>query len=154
MHPALEHQASVTRRQFFGRSACGLGTAALASLLGQGVSLAGDSSSAKVVGGLPTLPHFAPKAKRVIYLFQNGGPTHVDLYDYKPKLTEWKGKEIPPEIRGGKRLSTMTSGQTEKPALPEITKFAQHGESGAWVSDFLPNIASIADDLCFVKSMY
>jgi hypothetical protein len=154
MNPAHEHRAFVTRRQFFGRSACGLGTAALASLLGQGNGMAADASTAKVVGGLPALPHFAPKAKRVIYLFQNGGPTHVDLYDYKPKLTEWRGKEIPPEIRGGKRLSTMTSGQTAKPALPEITKFSQHGKSGAWVSDFLPNIAGIADDLCFVKSMH
>jgi hypothetical protein len=90
----------------------------------------------------------------VIYLFQNGAPSHVDLFDYKPMLTEWRGKEIPPEVQGGKRLSTMTSGQTSKPCLPEITKFAQHGESGAWVSDFLPRTAAIADDLCFVKSLH
>src|SRR4051794_35651545 len=105
MNPQHEHRALETRRQFFGRSACGLGTAALASLLGQASGLGAEASAVKVVGGLPALPHFAPKAKRVIYLFQNGGPTHVDLYDYKPKLTEWKGKELPPEIRGGKRLS-------------------------------------------------
>jgi hypothetical protein len=155
MNPLLERQALLTRRQFFGRSVAGVGTAALATLIG------GDSLRAAVggpamtrFGGLPSLPHFAPKAKRVIYLFQNGAPTHVDLFDYKPMLTKWRGKEIPPEIRAGQRLSTMTAGQTDKPCLPEISKFAQHGESGAWVSDFMPHTASIADDLCFVKSMH
>ena len=151
MDPACEHQACVTRRQFFGTSALGIGAAALASLLN---SEALGADAPKRFGGLPDLPHFAPKAKRVIYLLQNGAPSHVDLFDYKPKLKEWHGKEIPPEIRKGKRLSTMTSGQTAKPVLAEITKFAQHGKSGAWVSDFLPKTAGIADDLCFVKSMY
>jgi hypothetical protein len=86
-------------------------------------------------------------------MFQNGAPSHVDLFDYKPKLREWHGKEIPPEIQGGRRLSTMTSGQKAKPVLGEITNFAQHGTSGAWVSDFLPRIAEISDELCFIKSM-
>jgi hypothetical protein len=99
-------------------------------------------------------PHFAPRAKRVIYLFQNGAPTHVDLFDYKPMLTKWRGKQIPDSVVGGKRFSTMTSGQTVRPCLPEITKFAQHGKSGAWVSDFMPHTAGIADDLCFIKSMH
>jgi len=148
MNPLIERQTLLTRRQFFGRSVLGLGTAALATLLRQ------DMSAAPAVDGLPGLPHFAPKAKRVIYLFQNGAPSHVDLFDYKPKLTEWRGKQIPAEVQGGRRLSTMTSGQTARPCLPEITKFAQHGQSGAWVSDFLPHTAAIADDLCFVKSMY
>src|SRR5207253_159256 len=106
------------------------------------------------VGGLPSLPHFAPKAKRVIYLLQNGAPTHVDLYDYKPMLAQWRGREIPASVLGGRRFSTMTSGQTSKPALPNITRFARHGQSGAWVCDFLPQIASIADELCFIKSMH
>src|SRR5205814_8597539 len=109
---------------------------------------------AHAIGALPGLPHFAPKAKRVIYMFQNGAPSHVDLFDYKPKLKEWHGKEIPPEIQGGKRLSTMTGLQKAKPVLSEITKFAQHGKSGAWVSDFLPHTASMADELCFIKSMH
>jgi hypothetical protein len=147
MDPQQLRNALFTRRQFFGRSAAGIGMAALASLLDR--DLRGAS-----VGGLPGLPHFAPKAKRVIYLFQNGAPSHVDLFDYKPKMEAWRGKEIPPEVRGGRRLSTMTSGQTAKPVLPAITKFAQHGKSGAWVCDFLPETASIADDLCFIKSLH
>ncbi|HWA96866.1 MAG TPA: DUF1501 domain-containing protein, partial [Pirellulales bacterium] len=149
MNPVVEAQLSLTRRQFFGRTATGLGAAALATLLTDS-----SASAATRVGGLGDLPHFAAKAKRVIYLFQNGAPSHVDLFDYKPKLTEWRGREIPPEIQAGQRLSTMTSGQTSKPVLPEITKFARHGNSGAWVSDFLPRTAAIADDLCFVKSMH
>ncbi|MFN4259990.1 MAG: DUF1501 domain-containing protein [Gemmataceae bacterium] len=149
MNPLLQRQALFTRRQFFGRSVLGLGTAALATLLRQD-GMAATSNQKE----MPGLPHFAAKAKRVIYLFQNGAPTHVDLFDYKPKLTAWHGKEIPPEIQGGRRLSTMTSGQTSKPCLPNITKFAQHGQSGAWVCDFLPRTAALADDLCFIKSMH
>ena len=150
MHPITQHRATLTRRHFFGRTATGIGTAALASLLAR------DSHAAdhKRVGGLPRLPHFAAKAKRVIYLFQNGAPTHVDLFDYKPELTRQKGKQIPDSVVKGARFSTMTGGQTVRPCLPEITTFAQHGQSGAWVSDFLPRTAAVADDLCFVKSMF
>jgi hypothetical protein len=126
----------------------GLGGAALASLLQEdGLALPADPAA-------PRLPHFAPKAKRVIYLLQNGAPSHVDLFDYKPKLKEWHGKQIPDEVVGGKRFSTMTGGQTARPVLSEITHFAQHGQSGAWVSDFLPRIASISDDVCFIKSLH
>lgn len=149
MDPLTERRALMTRRQLFGRTALGLGTAALASLLGKDAA----AQTPRRVGGLPGLPHFAPKAKRVIYLLQNGAPSHVDLYDYKPMLTTWRGREIPAEILGSRRFSTMTSGQTSKPALPNITRFARHGQSGAWVCDFLPRIAGIADDLCFIKSM-
>jgi len=155
MDPILEGKLLHTRRQFFGRSVMGLGTAALASLLNRdtlAAALAG--AGRKGVPGLPHLPHFAPKAKRVIYLFQNGAPSHVDLFDYKPMLRQWHGRQIPDELTGGKRFSTMTGTQTERPVLGEITKFAQHGKSGAWVSSFLPKMAEIADDLCFVKSMY
>jgi hypothetical protein len=150
MHPTDERALLLSRRHFFGRTATGIGTAALASLL------ASDSQAAagKRVGGLPGLPHFAPKAKRVIYLFQNGAPTHVDLFDYKPELTKRKGEQIPDSIVKGARFSTMTGGQTVRPCLPEITKFAQHGQSGAWISDFLPHTAKIADECCFVKSMH
>src|SRR5438093_2431125 len=150
MNPLLDHRALMTRRQLFGRTALGLGTAALATLL-QRDGFAGQPGR---IGGLPGVPHFAPKAKRVIYLLQNGAPSHVDLYDYKPMLTTWRGRELPDEILRGRRFSTMTSGQTSKPALPNITRFARHGQSGAWVCDFLPNIASIADDVCFIKSMH
>ena len=150
MMPYTEYQANVTRRHFFGRSAAGIGTAALAALLAKDASAA----ERKRVGGLPGLPHSAAKAKRVIYLFQNGAPTHVDLFDYKPELTKQKGKQIPDSVVKGARFSTMTGGQTVRPCLPEITKFARHGQSGAWVSDFLPHTAGVADDLCFVKSMF
>jgi hypothetical protein len=156
MNPLLEHRAFLTRRQFFGRGALGLGTAALASLLNRdafGAAPIRNPQSA-IRNGLPDLPHFAPKAKRVIYLFQNGAPSHVDLFDYKPKLKEWHGKQIPDEVVGGRRFSTMTGNQTERPVLGEITHFKQHGQSGAWVSDFLPRTAGIADDLCFIKSMH
>jgi len=163
MHPfplpenARTLQAMQTRRQFFGRSATGIGTAALASLLSgdaSTASAAGTATRQVTAGGLPGLPHHVAKAKRVIYLFQNGAPSHVDLFDYKPQLRRWHGRQIPPEVQGGKRLSTMTSGQTDKPVLSEITEFQRHGESGATVSSFLPRTAAIADDLCFIKSMH
>src|SRR5438046_4653545 len=148
MNPLTDNRRHITRRALLGRTATGIGTAALAYLLAGSseFALAGSPSPSTAPLGLP---HFAPKAKRVIYMFQNGAPSHVDLFDYKPKLREWHGKEIPPEVRGGARLSSMTSGQKSKPVLSEITKFAQHGKSGAWVSDFLPQTASIPDDLCF-----
>jgi hypothetical protein len=150
MQPTDERALLLSRRHFFGRTATGLGTAALASLLARD----GFGAEKKRVGGLAGLPHFAPKAKRVIYLFQNGAPTHVDLFDYKPELTRRKGEQIPDSVVKGARFSTMTSGQTVRPCLPEITKFARHGQSGAWVCDFLPHTAKIADDCCFVKSMF
>ena len=136
----------LTRRALFGRGAAGLGLAALGSLLQQD----GAAAAAPRAAG----PHFPAKAKRVIYLLQNGAPTHVDLYDYKPKLKEMMGQEIPPSVQGGQRLSTMTQGQKSKPLLPAITEFKQYGPGGAWVSSFMPHIASIADRACFVKSMH
>jgi|SRR5579883_1112732 len=157
MHPTDERALLLSRRHFFDRTATGIGAAALATLLAN-EGFAGEprpqGRGLKRIGGLAGLPHFAAKAKRVIYLFQNGAPTHVDLFDYKPELTKQRGKQIPDSIVGGARFSTMTSGQTVRPCLPEITKFKQHGQSGAWVSDFLPHTAEIADELCFVKSMY
>ena len=138
--------AQFTRRSLFGQSAMGLGSAALASLFGQQSQGEGISGNG--------LPHHTPKAKNVIYLFQNGGPSHVDLFDYKPELSRLKGEQIPESIVGKARFSTMTSGQTARPCLPEISKFAQHGQSGATVSDFMANTAKIADDLCFIKSMH
>ena len=150
MHPANERALLLSRRHFFGRSATGIGTAALASLLARDAPAADRPR----VGGLKHLPHFAAKAKRVIYLFQNGAPTHVDLFDHKPELAKRKGQQIPDSVVNGARFSTMTGGQAVRPCLPAITTFARHGESGAWVSDFLPRTAAIADDLCFVKSMH
>src|SRR2546421_4114189 len=151
MNPLTDNRRHITRRALLGRSGTGIGPAALAYLLGN-ESLFGAGGAMPTT--LPGLPNFPPKAKRVIYLFQNGAPSHVDLFDYKPKLKEWHGKEIPAEVQMGARLSTMTSGQKSKPVLSEITKFSQHGKSRAWVSDFLPQTAAISDALCFIKSMH
>jgi hypothetical protein len=151
MHPHIEHQLQLTRRQFFGRSSIGIGTAALATLLGEDLR---GAAKEKTTGGLPGLPHFAPKAKRIIYLMQGGAPSHVDLFDYKPQLAKRRGQELPPSVSMGQRLTTMTAGQKKKPVLPGITGFKQYGKSGAWLCDFLPHTGSIADELCFIKSMH
>jgi hypothetical protein len=145
MDPVTQYHANQTRRQFFGRSATGIGTAALASLLNQ---------DAEGGIGKPNLPHFIPKANRVIYLFMNGAPTHVDLFDYKPKLKELHGKPVPQEYIGGKRFSTMTGNPKGKLMLSPVEPFKQHGESGAWVSNLMPHTARVADELCFIKSMH
>ncbi len=149
MNPATEAHLNLTRRALFGKSALGLGSAALGSLFTK------EGFAAQLPApGAPKLPHFAPKAKRVIYLLQNGAPSHVDLFDWKPALKKWHGTQIPDSIVGGKRFSTMTGGQTDRPVLSEITHFSRHGHSGATVSDFMPHTAAIADELCFIKSMH
>jgi hypothetical protein len=156
MHPLRERERHVTRREFFGRGACGLGTAALATLLARD-GLADDAPRAGPAGrfgGLPGLPHFAPKAKRVIYLFQNGAPTHVELFDWKPRLREMHGRPVPESYFAGRRFSTMTGSPQGKLLLAPVEPFHRHGRSGAWVSNFLPHTAGIVDDLCFVKSMH
>ncbi len=138
MHPKLEHQSALTRRQFFGRAATGIGAAALASLVQQ----AGAS------------PHFAPKAKRVIYLFQHGGPSQLDLFDHKPGLRALHGTELPASVRGTQRLTGMTSGQKSLPVTASVFNFKQHGQSGAWVSELMPHTAGVVDELCFIRSMH
>ena len=147
-HPLDANALHVTRREFFGRSATGIGTVALGSLLAR------DGHAAVTTGQLAGLPHFAPKAKRVIYLFQNGGPTHVDMFDYKPRLEALHGQPVPEEYIGGKRFSTMTGSADGKLILAPLEPFAQYGTSGAWVSDLMPHTAGIVDDLCFIKSMH
>src|SRR5262249_56925833 len=130
------------RRAFLGRSALGL--AALATLFH-------EEGRAAAEDGLPGLPHFAPKAKRVIYLFQSGAPSQMDLFDHKPKLTEKRGEELPESVRRGQRLTGMTSRQESFPVAPSRFRFARHGDSGAWVSALLPHTARLVDELCFVK---
>lgn len=140
----------LSRRQLLHQTSLGMGAAALAGLLTGGSSaLAADE---KVAGGLAGLPHHLAKAKRVIYLMQSGAPSHVDLFDYKPMLEKMRGEEIPESIHKSQKLSTMTQGQ-KKPCLPSRAPMRQHGASGAWLSDFLPHTAKIADEVCFVKSM-
>jgi hypothetical protein len=150
MNPWLTYQRHLTRRQFFARSACGLGTAALASLFTRD----GLARFPQRVGGLPTLPHFAARAKRVIYLFMNGAPTHVDLFDYKPRIQALHGQPVPESYLRGLRFSTMTGDPRGKLMLAPVEPFRRHGQSGAWVSNFLPHTAQIVDDLCFIKSMH
>jgi hypothetical protein len=137
--PIRDAQLAMNRRHFFGRSATGIGVAALAGLL----SREGGAAS-----------HHPARAKRVIYLFQNGGPTHVDLFDYKPRLTQLHGQPVPAEYLGGKRFSTMTGDPTGKLMLQPVEPFRQYGQSGAWVSALMPHIGGVADDLCFVKSLH
>jgi hypothetical protein len=151
MNPIHEHMQAMTRRHFFGRSALGLGAAALASLLPQRAAAAHATSP---TGGLPGLPHFAPKAKRAIYLFMNGGPSQMDLLDYKPRMNDLFDKDLPDSIRKGQRLTTMTSGQARFPVAPSKYKFSQHGKSGAWVSELLPWTAKVVDDLAIIRTVW
>ena len=148
MNPLTDAQRQFTRREFFGKAAAGVGGVALASLLDP--KLLGSRTNAPAISGLP---HFAPKAKRVIYLLQNGAPSHVDLFDYKPKLKEMQGQPVPPSILGDKRFSSMTNTKA-KLLLPNITEFKQYGQNGKWMGNFLPKMTEIVDDLCFIKSMY
>jgi hypothetical protein len=145
-----ENPLTMTRRQFFGKSAKGLGGVALASLLNE--NLFASQSSA---GGLPGFPNFAPKAKRVIYLFQSGGPSQIDMFDYKPNLNEVHGQEVPDSVFNGQRLTGMTAGQTSFPVARSIYNFEQVGQSGNWLNtDLMPHLAKVADELCIIKSMH
>src|SRR5215468_4064086 len=148
MNPALLE----TRRQFFARGKNVLGYAALASLLGPSARL--WSAQEQRPNRLASLPHFPGKVRNVIYLHMVGGPSQMDLYDYKPVLKDWYDKDLPDSVRMGQRLTTMTSGQARFPIAPSKYKFAQHGKSGMWVSELLPWTAKMVDDMCFVRSMY
>ena len=143
-----ETNLSLTRRQLFSRSASGLGVAALANLLTE------DLGATSGPAGLPGLPHFAPRAKRVIYLFQSGGPSQMDLFDPKPDLLERQGTELPDSIRGSQRLTGMTAAQTSFPVAPSKFSFAKHAASGQEFSELVPHIASIADKIAVVRSMH
>ncbi len=145
-----ENPLTMTRRQFFGKSAKGLGGVALASLLNENLF-----SAQSPVGGLPGFPNFAPKAKRVIYLFQSGGPSQIDMFDYKPNLNEVHGQEVPDSVFNGQRLTGMTAGQTSFPVARSIYNFEQVGQSGNWLNtDLMPHLAKVADELCIIKSMH
>ncbi len=143
----------LNRRHFLSRSSLGIGSLALGSLLGCG-SRTESSIAAGAPLGILDKTHLPGKAKRVIYLFQSGGPSQIDLFDYKPLLTKMHGEELPASVRMGQRLTGMTSSQKTKPLTSSIYAFKQHGQSGAWISDLMPHTAKIADDLCFVKTMY
>ena len=150
MNPLERHWSDVTRRHFFAKGALGLGAAALASLWPSAAQAAAAPSR---TGGLPQLPHFAPRAKRAIYLFMSGAPSQIDMFDHKPKMGGLFDTDLPESIRMGQRLTTMTSGQTRFPIAPSIYKFKQHGQNGAWVSELMPHTAKMVDDIAIVKTL-
>jgi hypothetical protein len=143
MDPRIELQSTLSRRQFFSRSRFALGTTAAGLLIGSGS-----------VAGLPELPHHRPRANRIIFLFQSGGPSQHDLFDYKPRLDEFHGTELPESVRKGQRLTEFTSDQKRKPVAASKYRFEQHGECGAWMSELLPHTARLVDDLCIIKTVH
>ncbi|HLU47632.1 MAG TPA: DUF1501 domain-containing protein, partial [Planctomycetota bacterium] len=148
-HPKAEHDLAITRRQLFGRAALGVGTAALASLLGRDLIAAGADPR--------TGTHHAPRAKRVIYLFMSGGPSHHDLWDYKPKLNDLFGKQLPEHVRDGQRITGMTSNQSNGlPIAPSKYKFehCENHDRGIWVSELLPHTAKVVKNLCVIHSVF
>ena len=146
MTAAHAARLALTRRHFFGRTAAGVGPVALASLLNDRLFAADPAAAAPF--------HFAPKAKRVIWLFMSGGPSHIDLFDYKPRLKELNGSELPASVRMGQRITGMTSGQKSLPCAAPVFEFARHGNAGTWFSELLPFTARLADDICVVKSLH
>ncbi|MBS0206035.1 MAG: DUF1501 domain-containing protein [Planctomycetes bacterium] len=153
MNPLLELHQQQNRRQFFGSTGLRLGGVAMASLLG-GTSARPAVAAELMNPPLPGLPHFAPKAKSVIYLHMNGGPSQIDLWDYKPVLADNFDKELPESIRKGQRITTMTSGQARLPVAPSKFKFAQQGKCGTWVSELLPHTGKLVDDIAVIKSVH
>ena len=151
MNPLLTHSEAVTRRYFLGQcTGVSLGAMALEGLL---QSTAASEPERNAVGGLTGLPHFAAKAKRVIFLTQSGGPSQIELFDEKPDLAKWAGKELPDSVRQGQRLTAMTANQKQL-ILPSRTQFLRHGQSGASVGEWLPHLGKVADDICIIKSMH
>lgn len=152
MNPAQERIRHITRRHFFAQGSHAVGWAALASLLGRDGLSFGKTAGAAEPSRLPG-PHFPGKAKHVIYLHMVGGPSQLDLYDYKPVMNDWYDKDLPDSVRMGQRLTTMTSGQARFPIAPSMFKFQQHGQCGMWVSELLPHMAKMVDQICFIRSM-
>ena len=154
MDPRYEHFLLQNRRQFFSRAATGIGGMALASLLNPRL-LADDADATDVhFSGAMKRPHHKPTAKRIIYLFMAGAPSQIDTFDYKPTLNNMFNVDLPESVRMGQRLTTMTSKQSRFPLAPSIFKFNQYGQQGAWISDLLPHTASVADDLCIIKTIH
>ncbi|HND54863.1 MAG TPA: DUF1501 domain-containing protein, partial [Pirellulaceae bacterium] len=137
---------ALNRRVFLRASAGGLGLAALSEL--------SASAAPRAHVALPGMPTHPPKAKRIIYLYQSGAPSQMDLFDWKPELAKRHGEDLPDSIRRGQRLTTMTSGQAKFPVAPTIFKFAQHGQGGLWMSDLVPGMASVADEFCMIRTVF
>ena len=145
-----------SRRDFLKKSSLGFGALALSSILPTGSAAAQQflSSPKSYISNAGRTPHVVPKAKRVIYLFQSGGPSQIETFDYKPELSKWHGQEIPPSLKQTQRNSGMVEGQSSYPLVKSIYDFKQYGQSGAWVSELFPHTAAIVDELCIIKSMY
>ena len=156
MNPDLQREINKwDRRQFLTKTSLGLGAAALASLLNPSkVFGATQPTGTSLTNKIPGLPHIAPKAKRIVYLFQSGGPSQFETFDYKPKLQKMMGTELPASVRKGQRLTGMSASQSDLPIAPSIYQFKKYGDSGAWVSELMPYTAQMVDDICFIKSMY
>lgn len=150
MNEFVENRLNVNRRHFLGKLSAGIGSVALGSLLIPDLFRSAGEESGLQVG----LPHFAPKAKRIIYLHQNGAPSQLESFDYKPLLNKMAGQDLPESIRNGQRLTGMTSGQSRFPLVGSYFKFAQYGKNGAWISELFPHLASVVDDLCIIKTMH
>ena len=151
------HNKNYTRRDFLTKTSLGMGALSMASMLDPMGLFAKEKklqAPRLMGGGLTGIPHFPPRVKRVIYLFQSGAPSQLDLFDYKPLLNKMNGQDLPESIRGGQRLTGMTAGQASFPLAGTLFNFKQHGDSGAWMSDLMPHTAKIVDELCFIKSMY
>ena len=153
MNPIHELHTHLNRRQLLANAARPLGGAALASLVGGRVAQAAATSATQTQPGLPGLPHFAPRAKRVIYLFMCGGPSHIDTFDFHPRMRQMHGVELPSEIRGDQRITGMTSGQKSFPVVAPMFQFQRHGEHGTWVSEILPHMSKMVDDITIIKSI-
>lgn len=155
MNPTPDPSLLLTRRQLLGRTAAGIGTVALASLLNEKLFAAAPAASdlARRTHGELAALHFAPKAKHVIYLFMSGGPSHIDLFDHKPRLRDHHGEELPASVRMGQRITGMTSGQKSFPCVAPMFKFARRGQCGTWVSELLPEIGGVADEIAVVRSV-
>lgn len=159
MNPLHERAAAFTRRQLLAHSTRPIGAAALASLMGslpmtRAVADGLEPRTADQQGGLASLPHFVPTAKRVIYLFMAGGPSHIDTFDYHPKVRDLHGIELPASVRGDQRITGMTSGQSSFPVVAPMFKFERYGQHGTWVSELYPHVARIVDDIAIVKSVH
>ena len=143
------------RRTFLTKTSLGLGALALGSLMGT-TKLFGKSGSASVEEEMlsTTFPNYLPKAKRIVYLFQSGGPSQLDMFDYKPMLEKYQGQDLPPSVRKGQRLTGMSAEQATLPVASSLFKFQQYGKCKAWVSDLMPYTAEVVDELCFIRSMY
>lgn len=154
MQPLHDFAIQQTRRQFFRSAGLSMGALALNGLLSRSALGAMDGNYGSAVHpALAGLPHFAPKAKRLIYLHMNGAPSQLDLFDYKPNLADQFDKDLPESVRRGQRITTMTSGQSRLPVAPSIFKFSQHGQSGMWMSELLPHTASIVDEIAMIKTV-